>query len=200
MKGTLIQALDAHAKSLLTRMGYVKRKCTTNCAGKNVTLEDYDERKISFQSQISRVLAVHSIPEDLIINFDQTDISLVQAGHRTLEQKRAQRVKMSWCWRRMPNHGYICCYNEWSISPNAVVIWRKDQSMSSQVNVPFVFWCLPHFKPLVEQWDLPLNCVQHHSSLCHRQKKGTSTWSILPSFIDFWCIILISDILEKNKI
>lgn len=82
------------AKSLLTRMGYVKRKCTTSCAGKKLTPEEFEERKISFLSQISGLVAVHSIPADLIINSDQTGINLVPAGHWTLEQRGAQRVEI----------------------------------------------------------------------------------------------------------
>ena len=75
-------------------MGYVKRKCTTSCAGKKLTPEEFEERKISFLSQINRLVAFYSIPADLIINFDQTGIHLVLAGDWTLEQRGAQRVQV----------------------------------------------------------------------------------------------------------
>ena len=45
-------------------------------------------------SQISGLVAAHSTPEDLLINFDQTGINLVPVGHWTLEQRGAQRVEI----------------------------------------------------------------------------------------------------------
>ena len=47
-----------------------------------------------FLSQISGLVAANSIPEDLIINFDQTGINLIPAGNWTLEQRGAQRVEI----------------------------------------------------------------------------------------------------------
>ena len=82
------------AKPLIVTMGYVKRKCTTNCAETKLTPKEFEERKISFLSRISELVVLHSIPAYLIINCDQTSIHLVSAEDWTLEERGAERVEI----------------------------------------------------------------------------------------------------------
>ena len=59
---------------LLIRMGYVKRKCTTS--GKLLS-RFFDESKEIFLADIAAKVVMDEVPEELIINWDQTGLSIV---------------------------------------------------------------------------------------------------------------------------
>ena len=67
-------------------MGYVKCKATTKT---NVKLsnEEFQRRRHEYLLQISGIVRQHAIPDELIINWDQTGLNLVPAGNWTLEQE-----------------------------------------------------------------------------------------------------------------
>ena len=80
------------AKSLLRRMGFVKRKASTSA---RLPVQDFDTIKISFLERIVTALKTHSIPKALIINLDETGLKLVPVSSWTLEQQGAAKVKVA---------------------------------------------------------------------------------------------------------
>lgn len=75
-------------KSLLLRMGFVKRKCLTSA---KISLVQFDESKEVF---LAKVL-MKDIPENLIINWDQTGLSIVPTGDWTMEKEGTQAVPIA---------------------------------------------------------------------------------------------------------
>ena len=60
------------AKSLLARMGFVKRRATTKIS--HVTVENFPGIKRKFLSDVQTVVQLENIPPELIFNWDQTGI------------------------------------------------------------------------------------------------------------------------------
>ena len=52
------------------------------------------EAKLSFQRKIKTLKAIHSVPEDLILNFDQTPLSYVCSASHTLHKNREKSVPL----------------------------------------------------------------------------------------------------------
>ena len=71
------------AKSLLKRMGYVKRKASN--AGK-VSVAQFQEVKEVFLADIAAEVLMNDIPDDLIFNWDQTGLQLVPTGEWTMHK------------------------------------------------------------------------------------------------------------------
>ena len=63
-----IEITKSWARSLLIRMGYVKRKCTTS--GK-LPPRLFDESKEIFLADIAAEVVLNEVPKELIINWDQ---------------------------------------------------------------------------------------------------------------------------------
>ena len=80
------------ALSLLRRMGYVKRKATTKVMV--LSNEQFLQRRHKFLLEISGMVRTQCIPDELVINWDQTGLSLVPSGSWTLEKKGACRVEV----------------------------------------------------------------------------------------------------------
>ena len=71
------------AKSLMQRMGFVKRKVSN--AGK-VLVADFDELKQQFLADIAAEVIMNDIPAELIINWDQTGLKIIPTGDWTMHQ------------------------------------------------------------------------------------------------------------------
>ena len=76
-------------ESFLRRANFVERKGTK--AAKKLP-EDFPQQKAAFLKQISDVIKKHAIPDDLIINLDETPLRIVPVAKRTLEQVGAKQV------------------------------------------------------------------------------------------------------------
>ena len=72
------------ARFLLRRMGYVRRKATTK-ANLQLPEDKFQHIKASFLQQIVALVKAHSIPPELFINLDETDIKLVPVGNWSLK-------------------------------------------------------------------------------------------------------------------
>ena len=79
--GGHIEITKAWAKSLLKRMGYVKRKCSN--AGKQ-SLAHFEEFKDEFLADVKAEVLMNDIPKELIFNWDQTGIQVVPTGQWTM--------------------------------------------------------------------------------------------------------------------
>ena len=72
--GGHIEITKTWAKSLLQRMGFVKKK--SSMSGK-ISLAQFDESKEIFLADVAAKVLMKDIPEPLIINWDQTGLSIV---------------------------------------------------------------------------------------------------------------------------
>ena len=80
------------AKSLLTRMGMVKRKVSSKA---KVYVERFNVVKQAFLLDIKNIVCLDEIPPELIISWDQTAIQYVPVGSWTMESEGAKRVEIA---------------------------------------------------------------------------------------------------------
>ena len=80
------------AKSVLTRMGMVKRKVSSKA---KIDVEKFAIIKEVFLLDVKNVVELDEIPLQLIINWDQTAIYYVPVGSWTMELEGAKRVKIA---------------------------------------------------------------------------------------------------------
>ena len=79
------------AKSLMQRMGLVKRRPSTKA---KLNVEYFEVVKLQFLIDIKTVVEMDEIPFDLIINWDQTGINYVPVSSWTMEKQGAKRVEI----------------------------------------------------------------------------------------------------------
>ena len=85
--------LNIHwAYELLKRMKFVQRKATT-AKSKHAPV-DFATLKKSFLADVVATVTMEEIPAEIILNWDQTGIKIVQSSAWTMEQKGANRVEM----------------------------------------------------------------------------------------------------------
>ena len=75
--GGHIDITKTWAKSLLRRMGYVNRKCSS--AGK-ITASHFESVREAFLADVMAEVVMNDIPRELIFNWDQTALNYVPTG------------------------------------------------------------------------------------------------------------------------
>ena len=90
--GGHIDITKSWARSLLNRMGYVKRKCSN--AGK-ITVSEFDEVKDVFLADVAAEVVMRDIPSDLVLNWDQTGLSIIPTGNWTMHEAGAKVVSIA---------------------------------------------------------------------------------------------------------
>ena len=80
------------AKSLLHRMGFVKRTGNTKA---KVAVEEFEALKSQFLFDIRATVEFLEIPPELVFNWDQTGIKIVPVSSWTMEKKGARRVEIA---------------------------------------------------------------------------------------------------------
>jgi len=79
------------AKSLLCRMGYVKRRVSTSA---KVPPQDFDKRKEQFLYDAKVLVNYEEIPDSLVINWDHTGIKYIPVSSWTMEKEGKKRVEI----------------------------------------------------------------------------------------------------------
>ena len=79
-------------KSLLRRMGFVKRRVSTSA---KVSVTDFEELKSQFLFEIKVNIEMDEIPHDLVINWDQAGIHYVPAGSWTMEKREWRSLQLT---------------------------------------------------------------------------------------------------------
>ena len=79
------------AQNLLVRMGFRKRKASTTA---KVSVADFVARKEQFLFDIHVLRELEQIPEELVINWDHTDLNYVPVSNWTMEKEGAKRVEI----------------------------------------------------------------------------------------------------------
>ena len=80
------------AKSVLRRMGYSKRRASSST---KISPENFADVQKLFLNDIRSVVVMEDIPEDLILNWDQTAMKIVPSSSWTMEKRGCKRVKIS---------------------------------------------------------------------------------------------------------
>ena len=80
------------AKSLLRRMGLVKRRASTKS---KVSVENFEELKEQYLLDIKACVEMDEVPDELIINWDQTGIHYVPVSSWTMEKEGSKRVEIA---------------------------------------------------------------------------------------------------------
>ena len=90
--GGHISITKTWAQSLLHRMGYVQRKGTKDV--KHVP-KDFDKLRDNWLTNINESTNEHSIPDDMILNWDQTGCQLTPGGNWTMEKEGSKQVTIA---------------------------------------------------------------------------------------------------------
>ena len=80
------------AKSILQRMGFVKRRGNTKA---KVAVEQFEALKTQYLFDIKATVEMMEIPPELVINWDQTGIKIVPVSSWTMEKKGTRRVEIA---------------------------------------------------------------------------------------------------------
>ena len=80
------------AKSILKRMGWVKRKGTK--AARKLP-DDYEHVRSNFLDTVEKTVKEKSIPKSMIVNFDETGVNIVPASNWTLHEQGAKQVPIT---------------------------------------------------------------------------------------------------------
>ena len=80
------------AKYLLAKMKYVKQKGTTKKS--KVTVSNFDELKDNFLMDIKAVVTMEEVPEDMVLNCDQTAIKYIPVSNWTMTTEGSKRVEL----------------------------------------------------------------------------------------------------------
>lgn len=78
-------------KSLMLRMGYVKRRGSTST---KLSVNEYEKIKENFLRKVSSAVEEHNIPPELVVNVDETDLHLIPVSNWTMEKEGSQKVKI----------------------------------------------------------------------------------------------------------
>lgn len=81
--GTLDLTKD-WARSIMRRMGLSKRKGTK---GVKTLPDDFETIKDAYVQRVRKTIEDHQIPDELVINWDQTGVNLVPCGNWTMDDK-----------------------------------------------------------------------------------------------------------------
>ena len=90
--GGSLELTRGWSESLLHRYGYVMRKATKE--GRKLP-DNFEQLKAEFLTRIADLAKQYSIPDDLIINFDQTGVNLVPSPEWTMEVKGVKQVPVT---------------------------------------------------------------------------------------------------------
>ena len=82
----------AKAKSLLIRMGFVKRKGSTSA---KLPVAEFEKQKEQYLSDIRTEVIMNDIPPSLIINWDQTAIHLVPVSGWTVNMQGEKSIPIA---------------------------------------------------------------------------------------------------------
>ena len=92
INGGHIVLTKSWAKSLLSRMGFVKRRGTMTA---KIDVKNFEEVKRQFLFDIHSIAAMEEVPSDLIINWDQTSIHYIPISQWTMEKQGSKHVEIT---------------------------------------------------------------------------------------------------------
>ena len=93
-----------------------------------------EEEKYTFQRNIITLVKNHKIPEELILNYDQTPLSFVCTSNTTLEVRGSKSVPIVGKGKQKQITGSFPSECRWRLFADAINLCRKNRSLSSKWN------------------------------------------------------------------
>ena len=81
------------AKYLLGKMNFVKRKATTKKP--KFTVSDFEELKSQYLMDIKAIVTMQDVPDDMVVNWDQTAIKYIPLSNWTMDKEGSKRVEVA---------------------------------------------------------------------------------------------------------
>jgi hypothetical protein len=122
------------AKSLMQRMGFVKRRATTRS---KVSIEDFQERKDQFLIDVKTIVTLEEVPLELIINWDQTAMHYIPVSASwTMEAEGSRRVDINGIDDKRQITAVFACSMDGSFFPMQLVYQGKSQKCHPSFQFP----------------------------------------------------------------
>ena len=144
--GNPIDLMPTWAKSLLHRIGYVKRKASTSA---KVEPSNFEEMKEQYLLDIQAAVDIADIPMDLVLNWDHTGVNIVPGSQWTMAEKGFKCVERTGVDDKQQITIVVCGTASGIFLPWQVIYKGKTQA------------CLPRF---VFPGDLNVTFTQNHWS------------------------------------
>ena len=145
------------AKSLLQRMKFCRRMCTTKA---QFPPERVKELKVDFLQSIVATVVMEEIPVELILNWDQTGLNLVPASNWTLERKGAKRVGIKGFKDKRMITGVFCCSAVGEMLPFQIIYGGKTDRCHPPQEFPRD-WSVTHSAKHWSNEDTMLLYISH---------------------------------------
>ena len=127
------------AKSILTRMGYSKRKGTKGVKNRPSNI---DEIAGKFHRQIGRRIHKYKVPDELIINWNQTSVDVVPASNWTMNLRGEKQVPVKGTDDKRQYTSLLACTLSGQLLPPQIIYQGKTDQ------------CHPHGVKWPQDWDV----------------------------------------------
>ena len=135
-------------KSFLSRMNFVKRRGSSTAM---VTVTNFEAVKEQFLIDVNAVVEIEDIPPELILNWDQTAISIVPGSTWTMEAKGSKRVEIMGVGDKQQITAVFCGALTGEFLPPQLMYQSKTPA------------CLPHYK-FPSDWHVTYMYTPNHWS------------------------------------
>ena len=121
------------AKSLLRRMGFVKRRGSSTA---KMTVENFEAKKEQFLLDITAIVEMEEIPPQLVFNWDQTGISIVPGSSWTMELKGSKRVEIVGISDKRQITAVLCGTMAGNLLPLQLIYQGKTSACLPRIDFP----------------------------------------------------------------
>ena len=128
-----IHLTKAWARSLLNRMGMVKRRVSSKA---KIDVHNFDDIKEEFLLDVKNVISMDKIPPSLVINWDQTAIQYVPISSWTMAQEGVKRVEIAGKDDKRQITAVLACTMNGDVLPPQLVYQGKTPRCLPQVEFP----------------------------------------------------------------
>ena len=128
-----IHLTKAWARSLLNRMGMVKRRVYSKA---KIDIHNFVGIKEEFLLDVKNVISMDKIPPSLVINWDQTAIQYVPTASWTMEQEGTRRVEIAGKDDKWQITAVLACTMSGDLLPLQLVYQGKTPRCLPQVEFP----------------------------------------------------------------
>ena len=127
MKPELLESNGGHvvlpvkkdwAKYLLGKMKFVKRKATTKKS--KMTVANFGELKDNFLMDIKAIATMKEVPDDMILNWDQTTIKYIPVSNWTMATEGSKRIEL--IGQETTNYCHFCRVSDRKLFTNTIGI------------------------------------------------------------------------------
>jgi hypothetical protein len=139
--GGHIEITRPWAYSILNRMGFVQRKCST--AKSRETTAHFQNLKRSFLNELRVTVTMENIPPSLILNWDQTGIKMVPSSLWTMEKRGAKRVEVIGATDKRQITAVFCCSLVGDFLPIQLIYGGKTKRCHPKFEFP-LDWNITH--------------------------------------------------------